>query len=173
MALSNARRQLEATGSVDVRVAVQVDGNVKWLPIPERIKEGMNSGAFKDAFFGAIREYAQVVNATAVILVSDARRGEPTEKQFQMAKENPQELERLVRTTSPESLRKQGLLTWRECVVVTAQTADEVMVTYHAYNRFQRARRITWGERDSWRSKQDEFKGRQKMFGDLSPENLK
>jgi|AmaraimetP72IA01_FD_contig_41_6676878_length_2635_multi_13_in_0_out_0_3 hypothetical protein len=166
MALSNARRQLEATGTLDVRVAVQYPGGrLAWLPIPAHLKNIMNDGDQKALFFGIIREFAERTQATAVVFVTDAWFGEPTEKQLQMGRENREELKRLGESLSFDEFVEQGLATRRSAVLVSVQTAECAHLVSQFYDRIDNQRRIIWGQRQERVIAQADFMGRQKMFG--------
>ena len=165
MGLSNARRQLEATGHLDVRFAIETNGRVRWMPMPDHITEGMNDGDFKAALFSLMRRFVQKANATATIFVSDTWYAEPTEKQTRMVRENAKEFLRLTETMSFNELIEQGYATRHSAITVVVQTAETVHLLTHLYDRIEDQRRIVWLRREDRAFPQSEFSGRQKMFG--------
>lgn len=68
---------------------------------------------------------------------------------------------------------KLGLVVRREAAVVLAQTPERFFQLSQMYRRFDAERRIEWEEATEFEGPIDHFRGRQKMFGDLSPENVK
>lgn len=164
MALSNARRQLEATHEVKVLVAVEhADGQVKWLPLPSGIERIMNNGNLKAHFFSAVRAAAAELHATAVILVTDTWLGMPTEKQKELAKRDPAQLKKVTLETTFDEMEALGLVRRTAAIVVSVQTADDAHYLQQAYERV--GGRIVWGERQEQAFAQSDVHGRAKMFG--------
>ena len=59
----------------------------------------------------------------------------------------------------------------RESINVTVQTRRSVLVINQFFRR-GKGEEIEMEEREEFEEPQDGFRGRQKMWGDLSPENL-
>jgi hypothetical protein len=164
MALSNARRQLEATGRLDVKIGLQhPDGRVRWLNLPEELDPIMNDPHLKGYFFGGVRAIVNQLHPTAVIMATDAWTGVPTEKQKQMLRDKPDELKRL--SAGFECLadwEAAGLSRRVEAIAVTVQTPDEVLLLQQRYERADGT--ILWGARSSEEFLQSAYGGRTKMY---------
>jgi hypothetical protein len=162
MALSNARRQLEATRRLNPKVAFEVNGRVKWMPdFPGEI---LDDGPMKELFFGGLRQVAQQLRATAVILVTDAWSGAPTEKRERLERDNPEELQRLASELhSLSDWEAAGLARRVEAISVLVQTADEIHLLEQQYERV--GDRIVWNDRRTMTGKQSDYQGRTKMYG--------
>src|SRR5215831_10508246 len=158
MALSNARRQIEATGTLTFRTALQLpDGRVMWTDLPEKLAPIMNDHQLKTILFNALRLAVAESEATAVIIVTDSWFGVPTEKQKRMAEEDPEGLCRLAKSLDLTSMIEQGLCIRTEAVTVTVQPPEEALILNQLYNRHEGGRRIAWGERINHRCPQSEY----------------
>lgn len=168
LALSEARRELEQRGSLSVLVNMRMpDGKIESVRLPDPLNELMNSGEGKDLFFGVLRKIREKTGATAVLIATDAWMGWPTEKQMEILKEEggPEKLKAMVKGKSLSEAEAMGLVERKEALAITVQTETEVLIVNQFYERDERARRIFWGQRDEMTSSQDNFDGRQKMYG--------
>jgi hypothetical protein len=144
-----------------MRIAMEVDGKVEWLKLPNGIEEIMNDGDAKNLFFGAVRGRARQVGATAVIFVNDAWLGEPTEKQKTTP---PEELERVAKNASFQEMVDAGWVRRVEALIVAVYTPAETSITTQRYDRTKNG--VIWGRRETNTFDQKHTTGRQKMFPD-------
>lgn len=165
--LSEARRILEQTGTVDVVVMIErQDGKIVSLPLPPEINQVMDSGAGKDFFFGLTRKLARAVNAKAVLVATDTWMGVPTEKQIEILRDEGQDkITAMFKGKSFDEVEAIGLVERREAIVVTVQTAERVLIVHQFYERNGLTKRIDFTGRDEMLCSQEDFDGRQKMFG--------
>lgn len=173
MALSKARRELEAAGTLDFKIALRYpDGRIEWQELPPELRPIMDDADLKSYYFSGIRALVEQEHAAAVIMVSCAWLGELTEKHDQLARENPDELKRLLSEfRSLADFEAAGLATRAEAIAVTAQTPDEALMVTQIYDRVTPDRvvrdvtgRILWGKRTDTVLPQSEFYGMQKMY---------
>jgi hypothetical protein len=129
----------------------------------------MNDGRAKDVLFGAIREVVQEQNIQAVVFVTDGWFGKSTEKALSIPRE---EFEAATRHRGFQPAVDQGLVTRSEALIVTVQTPLRTMMLNQLYERDEHAGTITFREVTVMETGVDDFTGRQKMYGDLRPENL-
>jgi hypothetical protein len=160
MALSNARRQMEATRRLNPRVALEIDGRIKWLPDAPI----MDSDPMKDRFFDYLRRLVEQKRATAMIFVTDTWFGEPTEKHKALARDNPEELKRIALDADIAKFEKLGLATRVEAITVLVQTPEEVLTLNQQYERTATGG-IVWNKRQKMKFPQSKWDGRTKMYG--------
>lgn len=118
----------------------------------------MDSGAAKDALFAFIRHYIDAHHCTGCIFVTEAWR---TLKPFK-------------RGESIAEMRKRSPLprndpAREEVLIATAQTATHVLTIWQTF-AFEGY--FNFGKLEEYVIPQEQFTGRQKMFGDLRKENL-
>lgn len=166
-ALAEGRRQLSNRGNIDAVFLVRMpDGAVERAVIPGPLNELLNSGDAKRRLFAGIRAWVKVQGVTAVAFSADTWVGLPTEKQKRMAKEDPEALRRLFESVrSLDDAIEQGLSERAEALIITVQTASDVVIVNQSYTRYSQAHRIDFGERSIMHIPQSQFRGRQKMYG--------
>jgi hypothetical protein len=128
-----------------------------------------NDGRAKDLFFGAMRELVKTRNLTAVIFVNEAWVGKLTAKGRAIGQK---EFNRRTRERGFETALRDGLVERWEAIMLTIQTPAGALIVQQAFTRDYVAKSITLGERIESEAAVDEFRGRQKMYGNLSEENL-
>lgn len=167
--LSEAKQEMEQRGAANHAFIFQrKDGFLK-LEIPEEFGDLMNIGKAKDAIFSHMRQYAQEKEAMGCIFVSEAWMSRATEKGRKLSMK---EIMRLHQELGGEELAKRGLMERVEALVITAQSAESVLTLTQPFERDQRLKIVTFGPLIVQEVPQAQFAGRQKMFGDLSPENI-
>lgn len=144
------------------------------VPYPQQIEKalsdgGMGSGDFKRQLFDLNRAIVAELGATATVFVSDAWMGKLT-------KDGEAHLAEVNATVDRgfEELVRRGWVTRTAVILVTGQTVDWVCLMQREYAPAPGgAARVRWiGEAEVSMAPQDSFQGRQKMFGDLSSQNL-
>jgi hypothetical protein len=167
LGLAKASQELTRTGEVTPMFVVrEEDGTIKVIAVDGRL---MNSGSAKDRLFDGMRMMVAGRRLSAVVFISEGWVGKQTAKGAAL----PEKvfLER-ARERGFETAVKDGLVVRGEAILVTAQTADG---TFHVQQEFiadRKRRTVVFGDRRDVELKPDEFRGRMKMYGDLSPENL-
>jgi len=164
-AISEARRKMEQRKGITMTFLLLLpDGTVDRASVPEEFGFLLNDHQAKAAIFSFIRHVAGEKHAVAVAIVADSWDGWPTEKQKRMAKENPEELQRLARTKSFNEMEALGLIERRSALVATIHTPAEVISVRSPY--LERANGgIDWHERIVITAPQEDFTGKGKMFG--------
>jgi hypothetical protein len=128
----------------------------------------MNSGEAKDAIFGFIRQVVQDKGCDAVIFASDTFEAKVTEEGKKHL-DTPEWKAAVDRGFV--KLARMGWVRVSESIVVTAQTSADALIIGQGYQRLGSGS-IQLGKCNRGWGEQKLFKGRQKMFGDLRPENL-
>lgn len=168
--LKEAKRELEQRGAITPAFIVhEKDGTFRKFEMPGKFAELMNSGPAKGAIFGHLRQYIQEHEADGCIFVTDTWMTIANLKAHNLSRE---EFERIYRERGAEELVKRGVAERIEALCITIQSADFVWTLTQPYGRDERLKLITFGSLDEKKSPQTQFSGRQKMFGDLRPENL-
>jgi hypothetical protein len=165
LALATARLQMERTQTMAVRAGIVVESELKWIQLPTALAPIMNDPRMKDVFFGFLRSAARELHASAIVVVTDAWVGIATEKQRRMARENPKELERLIKSHSVQGSADLGLCTKAEAIIITVHTPESVYSLQQQYARTGNGG-ILWEERTDYTTPQDEWGGRMKLFGE-------
>jgi hypothetical protein len=169
LALRMMRHGLETGGAVPVIVLREADGKMTQLPFPKELAPLMNSGAAKDLIFGAVRKVVGRNGVTAVLFATDGWLGIATEAGLALP---PEELLRLGRESKFETAVELGFVKRVEAIMITIQTAEWVRHLRQIYEREGELIRYV-GEPECFDVPQENFAGRQKMFGDLKAENLR
>lgn len=168
VALANARRQMEATGKINPVVLARVGDELVSLQITDEMYEAFfASGRGRDVFFRALRRWVEVVQAAAVILITDTYTGDETEKFKALPEE---ERTRLVNEAwSVEAMAKKGWFTKCEAISVQIQTPNGVTMIEQRYERDRAHRQITWGTRKENTFPIEACSGRSILFGEEKP----
>lgn len=162
MALSEARRQMDATGTLEpIFMARLPDGILTRADLPGELGAMMNSGHGKDLLFGVLRMFVAKTGATAFVSVIDTWLGIPTEKQRTMPRA---ELEAFTRSATLDDYERAGLVRRVEALTVLAQTPTDVVIVSQRYDRVLGAT-VRFGERSVQCVPQENYTGRTKMFG--------
>jgi hypothetical protein len=135
--------------------------------LPPGTEHMLNIGEAKDAIFGWFRDLVQRDGCDSLLFSTDAWKAVATEEGMKHKDEYKANMDRGFK-----KLLKLGWVTRVEVFMVVIQTATDVLMASQMYSRLSRAKIELVGpvERD-WTT-QDDFRGRQKMFGDLRKENL-
>jgi hypothetical protein len=124
------------------------------------IDQAMNNARAKQAIFDELKRMAVEHNASAVVTVTDAWVGDPTEKSM---KSKSGEIESMLAMgANVAEMERRGYVTRREAIVVTGQTAEFALTFRHYYIRSTGA--IHWEERAESLIPQEHYMGRTKMF---------
>jgi hypothetical protein len=167
--LSHARRELENTGGFDPVFAMRLpDGQIDHPQLPPGFGRLMNSGEAKKIIFGALRQTAEARHATAVVIATDSWMGVPNAGYMRRFGEHPkkEDIEAALRGKSIDALVKEGVMDKMEAITITIHTPKEVFIVTQFYERDKR--RATWTRRNEICSAQEDFQGRQKIFGDAA-----
>jgi hypothetical protein len=167
IALETAREELTRKGSIVPTFLVrEPDGHLGVIRIEADV---MNSGDAKDTLFGAMRMMVKARGLTAVIFVSECWLGDQTAKGAALPY-----AEFLTRTRERAfaTAVKDGLVERVEAITLTVQTPAGALIVHQRFTRDYGKQQVTFGVRDDLEYSVDEFAGRQKMYGDLRPENL-
>ena len=171
VALRIARQSLAQTKFAGLIIVLGFpDGSTKQVPteITAKLAPMLSDGDAKTRLFGTVRQYAQRTGAVSVVFGTEAWVGKSTPKALALSEE---EFKGLV-DTGFEKLMSMGLVEREEAVVATAQDADAVVVATQTFRRLGNGEPYSYGEVDVKDFPQSDFRGRQKMFGDLREENL-
>ena len=139
----------------------------EWMrfPLPGQL---LDSGDAKRVYFGIVRDIVQDTGADGVIFGTDIWGARVTEEG---RKHGEREFSRHV-DRGFEWLVKKGWAVRTMLINVTAQSKNDVLLMQHEYQRTGGGQ-VQWlHDTETHSFPQDEFRGRQKMFGDLSEENL-
>ena len=169
IALRMGRKNLKEEQTVGLLVFFLIDGKVERLEGDDRVAFMLNSGELKDVLFEAIRRTAQQRGATAVIIGTEAWMGKSTEAARDVPRE---EIERLGREHKFETLVQMGMVERVEAIIATAQDKDSCVFVTQPFRRDADGNVYSYGDVEVNEVPQEQFEGRQKMFGDLSPEKL-
>lgn len=166
-------RHASSTGSVPPMTFILYENGLPWQTVvmPSNLAFVLNSGPAKDHLFGWWRTQCQKPSVDALAIGSEAWMFDQNEKAEELMHTDPEGFQKLL-DHGFNHLLALGLGTRHAAFMVTAQTRDLVVI---AQRRFERKDgQIVWtapAERDEF--PQANFGGRQKMWGDLSPENLR
>lgn len=161
MALDKARRSLEDTGSVAPVFLVEYDQSIEVFELSGAAGDAMNDGDAKDQLFHILRTFAREVNASAVVISTEAWLGEQTDA----GKAFPQEeFQRLAGEPGLQTLVDLGLVTCTEVVMTSVQTREGTLTVALPFTRDEENCLITYGDEREETLRPDQFKGRQKMF---------
>ena len=148
-----------------VPAGVVTPGEWSRFPLPGQL---LDSGDAKRVLFQLIRDIVRDTRADAVIFGTDMWGASATEEGV---KAGAEAWNRHV-DTGFAKLVKMGWAIQHQLLNVTAQSKDHVLLMQQGYQR-KGSGLVQWvGEAHSQVIPQDEFGGRQKMFGDLREENL-
>ena len=112
----------------------------------------------------------QDTGADRVVFATECWRGKSTAA----ARDIPEvEFYRLAAESRFETLVQMGLVERSEAIVATAQNATTVSIVYQDFHRLDDGTVYSYGEVETQEFRQEQFQGRQKMFGDLREENLR
>lgn len=140
-------------------------GGGKWrsLPMPKGTEQVLNSGAAKREIFGFCRRMVQEAGCDGVIFATDAWQMKLTPEAIKL--DWKQHVD-----SGFAKLVEMGWATREETITITAQSQDDVLIIAQPYRRMNSGIQLLTSRR-VW-CPQNDFKGRQKMFGDLREENL-
>lgn len=166
LAMQRATRELSDKGGVTPFFLWRAadDAALHYYPIPAQHVEIMNSGAGKEALFAVVREWIRQYKPSVFAICTDAWRGRMTAKTKGMA------LGAVIQGGFHAAVER-GMLTKEECLHVTVQTPRRAMTAFQSYQRIDKLKMILYGEYAIVEGDVDMLGGRQKMFGDLRPEN--
>ncbi len=139
-------------------------GQWKRFPIPGPV---LDSGDMKQILFDFFRGLVRQTNADGIIFATDMWAGKVTPEGMKHIKEIDKHVDRGF-----EKLVRKGWVTRGKALQVTAQTATDVVMMQHGYQR-RSSGAIQWlGETRSIVAPQSAFSGRQKMFGVFTRDTL-
>jgi hypothetical protein len=146
------------------------DGKIERLPFPEKAGALMNFGEAKDVIFGAVRKLVRHAGLTAVAFGAESWFGQTTEA----GKAVPEkEFNAATRERGFQTAVDKGWVTREQCFTVILQTETDMRTVTQVFERDDTAHAVYYiGDRQIMTTPQSHFKGRQKMYGDLSEENL-
>jgi hypothetical protein len=169
-ALKVARDDLTGKGAVTPMFMVRTpEGTLEIMRFDGKSGNLFNSGAAKDLLFDAMRQIVAEKGITAVVFATEAWIGKATEKGLALGEK---EFHRKTRERAFETAVSEGLVERREAIVVNVQTAEGVLMVQQFFVRDYTTESITYAERLDAEVGANDFFGRQKMYGDLRPENL-
>jgi hypothetical protein len=145
------------------------DGGFEVMRFEDRAAQLFNDGSAKDLLFDAMRELVKERGLTAVIFVNEAWVGKQTAKGRAIGQK---EFNRRTRERGFETALRDGLVERWEAIMITIQTPAGVLIVQQPFTRDYAAKTVDFGERIESEAAPGEFRGRQKMYGDLSEENL-
>lgn len=168
--LKRAQNDLAKTGRVTpVVILLSPEGKKRAIvPFDDTMASMLESGQGKDYLFDSLRRVVQNVGASGFAFLSDAWMGRTTEAGRALGKKD---WVKLMAEFDTEELAAQGLVTRTETIMISAQVPEWVLMVTQPYVRGEKGS-ITYGKREEIEMPQDEFEGRQKMFGDTSEERL-
>jgi hypothetical protein len=146
-------------------------GELTQLPFPEGAQGLLNIGRAKDVLFGFVRAMVKrdptidaVIFGTDVWVAKETELGRQHREEARKREYHGQGFPKLVEL---------GWVTRTEAFLVTAQTPDTVIMLQIEYIRNPEFASVILGEQTEQIVRQSEFRGRQKMWGDLQPENIR
>lgn len=169
--LRSAQNTLEEDGAFNPRfVIVEADGHVIDIVLPDPLGLIMNDGRHKTMVFDLMRDHIQEHHSVAAIFVSEASLGKATAKGLQHARE----LEAMAREDNGklDRLVENGFIEHVDVILVTIHTPETVTTIAQEFARDYRLKLVTYGAVQTMDVPQANFRGRQKMFGDLREKNL-
>ena len=139
------------------------DGTVEELKLDDKLCSILNSGAAKEIAFKAVRQKVVETGAVCMVFASEAWRGKSTDKAKAMPRD---EMVKLFMSKSFDQLEKLGMITREECIAACAQSEHKVLNLSQSIKRTDG--HLELGEMFEQETVQENFKGRQKMFGQMS-----
>lgn len=161
MALDKARRSLEDTGSVAPVFLVEYDNSIEVFELHGAAGDALNSGPDKDKLFHILRRFAHEVDATAVVICTEAWLGEQTEAG---ARISPEEFQKLSMRIGFNGALDLGLITRREVIMTSVQTREGALTVSLPFTRDEENCVVSYGAEREEMLRLDQFAGRQKMF---------
>jgi hypothetical protein len=143
-------------------------GRIFRLPFPKEAGPLMNIPEAKDMLFEYIRMMVKRDGLTAVVFATEAWIWKITTK----GDLSEAEVHKLVREKGYQKLLEEGLAERSEAILITVQTAEAALIRQWEFFTNEDRTKITFGECGDKEIPQKNFVGRQKMFGDLSDENI-
>jgi len=145
------------------RFGIWMNGTVQWV---EPDKALFDSGESKDFTFREIRKFVDTHPVKAICFCSDTWKFTLTPEGNEAMTLDPK-----LRSTAPDEWLDRGLAIRSEVLIINVQDADNVILIQVPYERIDSG--VSWGEPERVLLTQEEFDGRQKMFGRLpSPESF-
>ena len=163
MTMEKARASLEEFGTVTPIFIVEYDNSLEVFELKGAAAEAMESGPAKDTLFSLLRTFAHSVNASCVVIATEAWLGEATD----LGKALPQEqFNRLAAEKGFEAAVQMGLITRCEAVIVSVQSREGAMTLSAPFTRDEIACTVSYGDEREVVLEPGQFSGRQKMFDD-------
>jgi len=170
LTLTRARESMEQIGAFDLSFGyITRDGLFRFLKLPEQVREGMNSGEAKDKIFALMRMYVEAVGALGSLFAGEMFLGKTTPAARGLSRE---ELNRLCVEPRFEEGVRRGLIKRTEAIHVVIQTPEFMIHFIQEFERDYKLRVVTFGPVDEHEMPQDQFQGREKMFGAPSKSSL-
>lgn len=166
--IAAAKATVELQGDFPITILIHKSTGWLRLPLPDELAPLMNDGKAKDVIFSAVRVVVQKSAADGVIFATDTWRAETT-PEGQKHYDTPEWRE--LHDFGFVKLLQRGWVKRTEAFVVTAQSATDVLIISQTYQRLGSGMIQLLDSKRAWFD-QSAFNGRQKMFGDLSWENL-
>lgn len=165
-ALERARTSLENHGRITPFFVLHFpDGHIKNLILPPDHADVMNSSAAKEVIFGCVRTLVKAAGADATIFASGVWDGRLIAAGQQAPRE---ELRRLLTEKAYETALALGFVERREAIGVVAQDREHMLLIIQAFHR-EDGRVVYEGEPEREASRQADFRGLTKMFGEVPP----
>lgn len=169
-AMVEAKRVLTATGQVPPLLLFrEADGRLSRYEVPESCAAIMDDGHAKDLFFGALRDIVRELKLQAVVIATDGWLGRSTVKAQALPHEE------FLKATCERGFAAavaEGLVERSAAIIVSVQTPERAMMVNQLYKRNDEQQEIQYLEVSLMEMPIDHLRGRQKMYGDLRPENL-
>jgi hypothetical protein len=166
--LAAAQATLELQSEFDPVFLVHFEEDWKHFPMPPETMHILNVPESKDVLFGFFRMLVQAKKADGVLFATDTWDGEVTPEgrphygKPEWRENNTQGMAKLIEL---------GWIKRYEAIVVTAQSATDVLIIIQRYE--PRGGLIHMAQSKRMWTTQEQFFGRQKMFGQLFPENIR
>lgn len=167
-AFAEARRMLENTGNMEPLIMVRTaQGEVHTLNLG-MAGNIMNSGRGKELLFGSLRQAVAMTGATAVVILTDTWVGTATEKQML----DPVGAKKFFEGEhSFDEAIERGWAERGEALAAVVQDERQVVIISQFYLRGDDT--VRFEERKVAVLTQDQFKGRQKMYGITSEADIR
>ncbi len=165
--ITGAKYHLESRDQIQPMFRVHDSQGWRDFTMPPGTEVLLNSGDAKKLIFNFFRDYVRITGADGVIFLTDAWAAVTTPEGMKHV-DTPEW--QALQDSGFVSLIQRGWVTRQEVIAVTAQMETEVLVVQQAYQRQGRAIQLLQAKR-YW-VPQSDFGGRQKVFGDLSEQNL-
>ena len=171
IALKTAQTEMNDKGSLTPTFLARLpDGGLDVVRFEGEAGNVFNSGAAKDSIFDFMREEVKEHGYTAVIFVTKAWMGKQTPKGRALSE---QEFFRKTRERGFETAMREGLVERCEVIYVTVQTPGGALMVSQEFIRDDKTKAVVFGDRMDKELGPDEFRGRQKMYGNLRKEWLR